>query len=135
MSNRVKWIDGLKGLACVFIFTHHFLLAFLPSLYYGTDAVSHYKYDIFLSHSILSFPIVGNYWVFIFCILSGFVLTIGLDKKLDINKVSIKMFKRYIHFAIPLLFLGMVAFVFNKYGIFSNIRVSAITGSPWLSSY
>lgn len=27
-NERLTWIDGLRGLACILIFTHHFLVFF-----------------------------------------------------------------------------------------------------------
>lgn len=35
---RMKWIDGLKGIACVGIFYHHFFLRYAPESYYGQSA-------------------------------------------------------------------------------------------------
>ena len=34
-NERLTWIDGLRGLACILIFTHHFLVSFFPSSYNG----------------------------------------------------------------------------------------------------
>ena len=32
-SRRITWIDGLKGIACLLIFTHHFSLEYFNGAY------------------------------------------------------------------------------------------------------
>ena len=135
MKDRIEWIDGLKGIACLLILTHHYLVGFLPAIYYGRFVQSHFKYDVFLSQSVLSFPIVGNFWVFVFCLLSGFIITILSSTKNNIYNTFCKIVKRYIHFAIPLLFISILVYIFNKYNLFTNVRIANITGSPWLRSF
>ncbi|MFC5370648.1 hypothetical protein [Arcanobacterium bovis] len=40
---RINWLSGLKGIACVVIFVHHFLLAFYLGSYEGTHGVTRWQ--------------------------------------------------------------------------------------------
>ena len=74
-KNRICWIDGLKGLACLLVFLHHFLLTFYPASYYGSAAVSMTpaRWDVFLSSSPLGVSVNGNFWVSVFLMLSAWL--------------------------------------------------------------
>lgn len=43
--NRIKYLDGLRGIDCMMIVIHHFLLAFYPTSYYGGFNGAHGKYS------------------------------------------------------------------------------------------
>lgn len=38
---RLRWLDGLRGIACLGVFTHHFILTFFPAMYYGDSQCAH----------------------------------------------------------------------------------------------
>lgn len=134
-SDRLYWVDGLKGIACLLIFTHHFLLAFYPASYYGINSVSHFKYDTWFATSPISFIVNGNFLVHLFCILSGLLISYNLIKNFNIDRVSNSLLKRYFHFSIPILIVGLVVYIMLKFHLFTNISTSLLTGSSWLSSY
>ena len=65
---RIKWLDGLKGLACFAVLWHHFILGFLPGQYNGAmgriGAIDPVR-------SPLSFIVNGNFMVALFMLASG----------------------------------------------------------------
>mgnify|MGYP002625442117 CR=1 FL=1 len=73
---RVPWLDGLKGLACLGVFTHHFMLAFFRASYFGGEAPSMTAsgLDTRLSYEPYGVLINGNFWVCVFLVISSFLL-------------------------------------------------------------
>lgn len=134
-ENRINWIVGLKGIICLLIFTHHFLLAFFPSSYYGDAGMSHFKYDVQFASSPLSFIVNGNFLVHIFCLLSGYIISVKFLKKLDNEKMSKSLIKRYFQLGLNIFFIGILVWLLFKFNLFNNSYISEITKSPWLASY
>lgn len=63
--NRIKWLDGLKGLAAIGVMTHHFLLAFLQSTYSGEEVTAHIspEFEHWFAQTPLSVFVNGNFLV------------------------------------------------------------------------
>lgn len=136
MKEHIKWIDGVKGLACILVFWHHFCLAFLPGIHFGPFAPSHVsgELDIRLAQSPLSFVLNGNFMVAIFCVLSGFVLSMQIFGKSDayISKI---VFKRYFRLMLPIVPIAIVVALLLNNGLFCNLQAAPYTGSGWFTSY
>ena len=76
MEKRIEWLDGIKGLSSLGVFFHHFLLAFLPAIYFGASSVTHMSnIDVYLSTSPILFMVNGNYLVCLFCIIAGILMS------------------------------------------------------------
>lgn len=133
---RLEWLDGLKGIACLLIFTHHFCLAFYPAIHYGNGAISNlFGIDTYLSDSPLSVLLNGNFLVAIFCIISGVVISIQVIGMMDKTKISEVIVKRYFRLMIPLLPIGILVYFMLRFGFFSNFDASSYTNSPWMVQY
>ena len=133
-KSKIEWIDGLKGIGCILIFIHHFVLAFYPAAFYGDIAPSHIGFDKMLSVSPISVIINGNYMVHIFCILSSIVITRAFQTKKK-EEISDFLMKRYIHFVLLIIPIGLLTFLAIKFHAFSNLEVAEITKSTWLSMH
>ena len=111
-SKRLKWLDGLKGLACMGVFTHHFMLGLFPSSYYGEDAMPKLSgaLDYYLSFSPFSVVINGNFWVHLFILISAFLPAYRLmqTKEEDFrSKASTTLLRRYPRLALPIFVFSM----------------------------
>ena len=136
-SKRIEWIDGLRGIACILIFTHHFLCAFFPSTHYGTGAMSHGSngWDVRLTQSPLSAVVNGNFWVCVFCLLSGLVLSYQIFCADDFSKVPNTMVKRYFRLAFPVFVTSFIVFIMMKLSLFTNGQANEIMQSPWMGDF
>lgn len=135
-TQRISWIDGLKGISCILIFIHHFSLSFYPSTYYGDSTPVHLSLALFLSNNPFGFFLNGHFFVCIFCILSGIVISYQLFKHSnDISYLSQSLFKRYFRLSIPICIISFIVYLFLHFGLFQNLSVATITESPWLSSF
>lgn len=135
-NTRIEWLDGLKGIACILIFIHHFCLAFYPAIHYGNNVSSKLNgIDTFLSTSPLSVILNGNFLVCLFCIISGIVISIQIISIKDKEKTSEVIFKRYFRLMIPLFPIGILVYLMLRFNLFSNIELANYTNSPWLGQY
>lgn len=141
MKQRITYIDGIRGFACMMVFVNHFLMAFFPASYLGADAVSHSskKIDLWYSQSALSALTNGNFWVCVFFIVSAFVISVKImnvtlnePHKLS-SAVSGSLIKRYPRLCLPVFVVCILIFLCQKFGFFYNNIAAAITGSSLMT--
>lgn len=87
---RLDWVDGLRGLACVLMFVHHWMTSFYPSTYNGEMKTSYMPYNLDVKWSAypISFLTNGNFLLFIFCVVSGLVLSYQIYHMQDVKKIG-----------------------------------------------
>lgn len=135
--NHIQWINGLRGISCLGVAIHHFLLGFFPAThlgdYYFPTRLNHI--DGFLSTSALGVFINGNFYVCIFCCLSGYVLSHSVMKLEQKEKLAGIITKRYLRLALPMLALAIVVSVMMRLHLFSNSDFSYYSGGYLIDSY
>jgi peptidoglycan/LPS O-acetylase OafA/YrhL len=113
--SRVKYLDGLRGLAAMQVVIHHYTLAFLND------------------NNLLGFVRNGNFAVYIFFLISGFVLTFSFEK--DPLGVSHNLARRLIRLGLPIaaaaLFATSLLWMMHRFGK----QAAAISGSQSLFEY
>ena len=136
-SKRLYWIDGLKGIACIMIFIHHFMLAFFPASYYGEGAMIHGNngWEVGLSQSPVGVLINGNFWVCVFCLVSGLVQSYKIYNSNDFSKLPNDMVKRYFRFTGPIFVVSFIVFIMLQTNMFWNAEINEIVKSPWLENF
>jgi peptidoglycan/LPS O-acetylase OafA/YrhL len=79
MTRRLNYLDSIRGLAACLVLLHHCWISSTDQLDAGfSHALSSYAT---LSHYIIDKLLAGRVAVIIFFVLSGFVLTISLQKR------------------------------------------------------
>ena len=65
---KISYLDGLRGLAAFVVVFHHFIYAFYPALFLGSNAQLHLKggEEAFLSGSVFNLLYNGNFAVCVF---------------------------------------------------------------------
>ena len=128
---RIEWIDGLKGLACILVFVHHFLLALYPATYYGMEADSHSVngIDTMMSYTPWGVLINGNFYVNTFILISAFLLCSQVLKAIDsdadpIRKISSIALKRYPRLMLPTLAAGTIYYLIVYIGYWVGLTES-----------
>lgn len=129
---RITWLDGVKGLSCLLIFLHHFLLIFYPAIHFGDSVISRFhNIDTALSQSPLTVLVNGNFLVALFCTISGMVVSLQVMTLSDKTKLSDIFVKRYFRLTLPLLPVGLMVYVMLQLGWFTHMDVANSTQSPW----
>ncbi|MDE6530397.1 MAG: acyltransferase [Lachnospiraceae bacterium] len=114
-KKRFTFLDGLKGFACLGVFTHHFFLSFFPASYFGTEAavMTASGFDASLSVEPYSFFVNGNFWVCLFLVISAFLLSnkiFQLKSKSAFDTLSETLLKRYLRLMIPAALIGVFSY-------------------------
>ena len=132
---KIKYLNGLRGVAAFQVVFHHFVLAFYPALFSGPDIPTHMAGNIEVSASGSIFNLLwdGNFAVCIFFVLSGFVLSHKFFIKKENEIITASAVKRYFRLALPVAFSVFLAFVLMRFSLFYNQSVEVISGSGWLS--
>lgn len=130
---KVKYIEGLRGLASIIVVLSHFAVFFYPSLYTGDASEARFvsKLDIVIAGTPLNLIYNGNFAVCIFFLLSGYVLSYKYFKTNDYEYVISGAFRRYFRLLIPVLAINIITFVLMREGLFFNKQVGYSIGSTW----
>ncbi|HGW8423001.1 acyltransferase family protein [Citrobacter koseri] len=108
-KNKITHLEGLRGLCCFIVVLDHCVNAFFPELRF--TGVSNLQ-DI-IAWSPLNLIYSGIPSVYIFFILSGFVLSHKYNQKKDNNILVSAAIKRYPRLIIPVFFSMIIMFIFT----------------------
>ncbi|MDE6744038.1 MAG: acyltransferase [Lachnospiraceae bacterium] len=119
-KERITFLDGLRGFACLGVFTHHFFLSFFPASYFGAEAavMTASGFDAALSVEPFSFFVNGNFWVCLFLVISAFLVSNKIFQLKTSYEALIPVFetlsttllKRYLRLMIPAALIGIFSY-------------------------
>lgn len=130
--SKINSAESIRGLACLAVIFSHLILTFFPGLHYlvsPDENLPNLKIFTLIFNSPFTFFYAGSAAVYIFFVLSGFVLSYAILKSgKNINRKILSMtVKRYPRLAIPALgscLLFWLAF---------HLDINISTTSEWLS--
>ena len=102
--SKINSAESVRGLACLAVVFSHLSLTFYPYLHRDNQSgLPNYDFLYYLHHSPFAFIYAGHAAVYVFFVLSGFVLAYAtLNKKENAQKKILSMtIKRYPRLAIP----------------------------------
>jgi peptidoglycan/LPS O-acetylase OafA/YrhL len=119
MSEKISYLDGLRGVAAVNVMIMHFFVALAPAMVYGNELPSHFgNLDHIFSTTPLGLIGAGNFSVCIFFVLSGYVLTQKFFKTRDNNVIISSAMRRYIRLFIPVFAAVMLSYLLASSGLY-----------------
>jgi len=130
-------------LAALIVLLGHIICAFYPVLFPYPTVLSVSLADLatqpLLIKAFVFTPLIifynGIFAIFIFLIISGYVVSYNCFHNKDENYITASFFKRYFRLAIPILFSCVISYFLLEVGAFSNIKASGESHSPWLSQF
>jgi len=133
-TNKLLYLEGLRGIAAIMVAVHHFLLAFYPSYFFGGDLSMTHTNGLELAYfrSPLSFITNGEFMVAIFFILSGYVLSHSYYKTNRTEILVSSAIRRFPRLYIPVAFTLVVAYASLRLSLVPYTAVADITKSGWL---
>lgn len=136
-AERITWIDGLRGAAALFIVFHHFIMGYYPAAYKGEEALSHLEggVEAAFSQSPLAFFVIGDFWVSVFCLVSGFVISYQVFHMTEAKQFSVSLLKRYPRLMLPVFVLSAIVYGMLHLNLFCNTEAAALTGAEWLAQF
>jgi len=116
--------ESLRGIACIAVVFSHLLGTFYPQLHsFYQSALPEFEFVETIYNSPFTFLYSGTGAVFVFFVLSGYVLTLSSLKTTDYKKrFFVSITKRYPRLAIPALFSCLLMFLVLQV----NVDVSRI---------
>ncbi|MFT4020946.1 MAG: acyltransferase family protein, partial [Acinetobacter sp.] len=129
---KLNAAESIRGLACLAVVFSHLSLSFYPYLHkFGRDDHARGQWDYFIHHSPFAFWYSGTAAVFVFFVLSGYVLTYAILKNQNVPKKVLEMsLKRYPRLAIPAF--GSCILIWLA---FSLTDISSLWINSWLRSF
>src|SRR5687768_12215241 len=111
--NRVRYLDGLRGILALIVFLHHFLYCFAPTIIFGGEYREFLRTGPSTPAKLLALTPVNFIFnpltaIIFFFILSGFVQTYNYFQKPDLKFLQKSFLKRYIRLAVPLIAVVML---------------------------
>lgn len=105
MQNKVAAAEGIRGIACFMVVLSHLSLSFFPYLHhFDVSRLSPYWFENIIHESPFAFFFSGTAAVYIFFVLSGYVLTYAVTKgQQQENKIKAMVIKRYPRLMLPAL--------------------------------
>jgi len=137
---RIKYIDGMRGLAVLMVLFSHLIVAFYPVLY-PAPSLSNYSLNELLEQPLLVKIFVftplniiynGPFAVSVFLLISGYVLSYNCFHNKDENYIASCFFKRYFRLTIPILFSCFISYFLLKFNAFNNLNA---LNSRWMSQF
>jgi peptidoglycan/LPS O-acetylase OafA/YrhL len=132
-SHKILAAEGLRGVASQVVIFHHLSLAFFPYMHnYRGKQFTGAPIQDFIHNSPIGFFYSGTAAVFVFFVLSGYILTHTIfSKEEKMLQVVLMCLKRYFRLVIPVLTICVITFL-----LFSLIHVNENQDySPWIASY
>lgn len=119
LVKKLIYLEGLRGIAAFIVVISHFIQVFYPAMLESNPTLVHNSFETWISDSPINFLYNGNFAVYIFFILSGYVLSIKYHQKKDLEIIFELGVKRYIRLAIPVaasvffsIFAAKIQFIF-----------------------
>ncbi len=111
-SKKLLAVEGVRGVACFMVVLAHLVLFFFPGLYIGIPEYSGHEIQSLIRNSPFAFFYSGLAAVYIFFVLSGYILTaVALKPDRPLNRILSMSLKRYPRLMIPALFSCILAFM------------------------
>ena len=127
---RIAYLESIRGLAAVQVVLLHFISAFAPDLLYALPAAA--PIAAFIHLSPLYFLYDGYSAVYIFFVLSGYVLTRSFERNLA-NPPS-QILARIVRLGLPASAAVLVAAVTMLAFGRPNVAAGELSGSSWFTS-
>lgn len=112
---RIGYLDGLRGLAAMQVVLGHCMLAFAPARFWGPFRL---LWD-------------GDFAVFLFFLISGFVLTFSFER--DPLNVAVLTLRRIIRLGFPLAAAAFLCFLAAASFPELHLDAARLSGSHWLA--
>ncbi len=131
-KDRDEWVNGLKGIACLFIMMGHF-----TGLYKYADNIHSFK-NTFLD-MIVTYPVSiitsESFWLFLFFPVSGYCLAKSAERSLkDIWDVLYKVMIRGCRFVLPIMGTALLVLCIGYCIGFHNQEIASLVDNNWLAS-
>lgn len=133
-NKKIEYVQGIRGICCLWSCLFHFLLAFLPYGYVGwgsgieiemqqAEYFSFYPYSVCLNSSFLLYLLIS---------LIGFTISCRYFRTEDLEFLKKQAEKRYLRLMLPVLSIILISYAIYAFSLNYNIVVGEYIHNPWL---
>ena len=133
MTAKINAAESIRGLACLAVVFSHLAMSFFPYLHhFDATEITDLHWVYYVHHSPFGFLYSGDAAVFVFFVLSGYVLSYAILRKPEQFKSRLKsmMLKRYPRLMIPALTSCLII-----WATFSVIHINSEHVGMWLQAF
>ncbi|RZG47747.1 MULTISPECIES: acyltransferase family protein [Acinetobacter] len=133
MSAKINSAESIRGLACLAVVFSHLAMSFFPYLHhFDPNEVTDLAWVNATHHSPFAFIYSGDAAVFVFFVLSGYVLSYAtLNKPEQFHKkIKMMMVKRYPRLMIPALTSCLIIWL-----VFKFVHINSHHVGMWLQAF
>ncbi|WP_173910125.1 acyltransferase [Acinetobacter sp. Marseille-Q1618] len=130
---KINSAESIRGLACLAVVLSHLSLSFIPYLHhFDANDIANNQLIYAIHHSPFAFWYSGTAAVFIFFVLSGYVLSYAICKVPEQITFKLKnmWIKRYPRLMIPALISCLIIWL-----VFNTIQIDSSQVGGWLQAY
>lgn len=133
MTNRIKYIDGLKGLCGIWICVFHYILAFIPLGYIGwqSGVADENRASVYFHYFPFSILSNGSFPLYIFFALIAFVPALRYFTTGEEQGIKRQAVQRYFRFMPPILVCVLSAYAVYACHLFYNQQLAIDANSNW----
>ena len=126
-NNKKYWIDFLKLISMFGVFFGHY---FGLIKYSTSNEILNSRIGIFVKYFNILFN--ENYYMLIFCFVSGYLAYNNINKITDFNSLCNKVLSRYLRFLFPLILCSF--YIYILYLLFGNnsFYLSIVFKNEWI---
>ncbi|WP_080437996.1 acyltransferase family protein [Burkholderia ubonensis] len=129
-TSKFEFVDGLRGVAALQVVLLHYGSAFLP-VFTRAGLPEHFAWEKVASNSPLFFAVQGYVAVYVFFIMSGFVLAGSFLN--STSSITTQALKRSIRLYLPVAASLIIAALLKLFFHSARVHASEISGSTWLA--
>jgi peptidoglycan/LPS O-acetylase OafA/YrhL len=131
-NRKIYYLEGIRGLAALLVFFHHFSLAFYSAYFSHNIDASHLDgLEVRFGQSLFSVFTNGNFCVYVFFVLSGYVLSRKYFISHNFSTLVSGAQRRFIRLYVPIAATILISFFLLQAGLFYNVPASSVTHSEW----
>lgn len=136
MEEKIGYLDSLRGIAALVVIICHFVTSFYPTFYkVSFTGTSFTKLEFLLRETPLNIFYNGGFAVYVFFVLSGYVLTYKYFQKKDDMIIVNGAVRRYFRLLGPILVSILASYLLLSLGLMYNMQAGSIIGSDWFSNF
>ena len=132
-NRHLAYLDGIRGVAAFGVFLHHFCLAFYTAYFnfYVSSAHLPGNLELWYGKSVFSVITNGNFFVCIFFVLSGFVLSQKYFSTQSLEDIISGAQRRFFRLYIPVAFTITISCLLVITHLYYNRAASVVAHSEW----
>ena len=132
---RIKWVDGVRGIMILLVMLGHYLLAFTSKdgyIGYGSNYSEEELLKVFFDNLPSSLLFNNSFPLYVIVLLIAFIPAYKFFKEQNEESILRQAKKRYLRFMIPTFLAFVINFVLYRLGLLFNVKVGQILNNVWL---